>query len=401
MKPLVLIALAACSPSGSSVACKSNFLPGDLVVTEVFADYKAPPGGNGSDAAQEWFEIYNNTDGPAELEGLTLVHSRPDGSSSQSHTMHEIVIAPGQYFTLGNATSELVSAFVDYGYGADLGDLFNTDGGKLALECGDTEVDSALYDGVKEGHSRELTAALPPDYTLNDDQANWCQANATEFEAGNFGTPGQGSDCEPIVMGACDDAGAMRDVVSPGVGDLVITEVMPSPAAVSDTVGEWFEAKAMIDLDLNGVGLDRAADSSAPNVITSPDCIHVPAGTFVVFAKSPDTTVNGGIPPNTVRGTFTFSLVAGSTSAPGDVQIVAGGSTVDAITWTSSRSGASLQLDPDLTDAISNDEQANFCDGTTPYGLGDLGTPSVVNNQCSLLPPPGMCDDNGTPRARS
>ena len=240
---------------------------------------------------------------------------------------------------------------------------------------------------------------MPPDSTVNDDQANWCQANATEFEAGNFGTPGQENDCEPIVMGSCSDAGTMRDVVSPGVGELVITEVMPSPAAVADTAGEWFEAKALTDLDLNGVGLDRAGDASAASVISSPDCIHVAAGTFVVFARSPDAMVNGGIPTNAVRGTFTFSLVAGTAAQPGDVEIVAGGATVDAITWTSSRTGKSLQLDPDLTDAIANDAQTNFCDATTPYGLGDLGTPAAINNQCTLLPPPGMCDDHGTARA--
>jgi hypothetical protein len=72
---------------------------------------------------------------------------------------------------------------------------------------------------------------------------------------------------------------------------------------------------------------------------------------------------------------------------------------IDAVTWTKSTNGAALQLDPDLTDATSNDDPSNFCDATATYGAGDLGTPGAANTQCALMPPAGMCDDNGTLRA--
>ena len=42
---------------------------GDLVITEVFADYEAPPGGTGTDAGKEWFEIYNASDRPLVAQG--------------------------------------------------------------------------------------------------------------------------------------------------------------------------------------------------------------------------------------------------------------------------------------------------------------------------------------------
>ena len=396
---LALAALAACGPDSSSGGCKDKMIAGDLVITEVFPDFAAPSGGTGTDTGKEWFEIYNASDRPLDLKGLTVTHSRPDGSMAKMHKMTDVTIAPGQYFTLGNATPDLVPPYVDYGYSADLGDFYNTDGGKLALSCGSSEIDSAVYDGVKSGHSRELTDAQPPDYTLNDDQVNWCQGDATEFEAGNFGTPGSESDCTPIVMGQCSDAGTMRDVVAPGAGDLVITEVMPSPAKVSDTVGEWFEVKAMKDVDLNGIGLDRAGDSSNANVVTDPSCLHLGAGSYAVFAKSTDMTMNGGLPAGSVLGTFTFSMVAGSPTAPGDVQVVSQGNIVDAVTWTSSRSGKALQVDPDFQDAVSNDMETNWCDAQQAYGSGDLGTPAADNDQCTMLPPAGMCDDNGTLRA--
>src|SRR5690606_25208488 len=128
----------------------------------------------------------------------------------------------------------------------------NSDGGKLALKCGDSEIDSAVYELVKSGRSRQLSNLGPPDYIANDDPANWCEGKDTEFEPNNFGTPGEDNDCAPVVAGACTEDGAMRPVVSPAVGDLVITEVMPNPAAVGDTDGEWVEVHALADVDLNG-----------------------------------------------------------------------------------------------------------------------------------------------------
>lgn len=392
--------LAACGPSDNSEGgCKDKLIAGDLVITEVFADYAAPTGGAGTDEGKEWFEIYNASDRPIDLEDVTVVHGRVEGGTTapKSHTMGAITIAPGTYLTLGNATKDLLPAYVDYGYSNTLGEFFNTNGGKLDLKCGDTLVDSANYEGVKSGRSRELTAAQPPDYTLNDDQVNWCEAADTEFEASNFGTPGQDNDCRPSVVGQCADASGTRPTVPPMPGQLVITEVMPSPGAVGDTVGEWFEAKALGDFDLNGLGLDRAGDTAKPKIIDSPDCIRATTGQYVLFAKNPDPTLNGGL-PTPIAGTFTFSMVAGSATTPGDVQILYNDTVIDAITWTRSSNAKALQLDPDLTDATSNDSPSNFCDATAQYGTGaprDFGTPAAANTQCTLLPPAGMCDMGG------
>ncbi len=394
-------ALAACGPSDKEGGCKDKLLAGDLVITEVFADFQAPTGGTGGDEGKEWFEIYNASDRPVELEGLTITHGRPMGGTTapKSHTMTAITIAPGQYLTLGNSTKDLLPAYIDYGYSNDLGDFFNTDGGKLDLTCGDTVIDSAEYQMIKPGHSREFTAAQPPDYTLNDDQVNWCQGDLTEFETNNFGTPGQDNDCRPTVIGQCTDQNGMRDTVPPMPGQLVITEVMPSPGAVADTAGEWFEAKALASFDLNGLALDRSADTSNPKTVDSPDCLHVNNGDYVVFARA-DTGNN--LPAGVVKGTFTFTMVAGSTTSPGDVQVLYNDTVIDAITWTRSTTAKALQLDPDLTDATSNDSPSNFCDATATYGATygappkqDLGTPAAENTQCTLLPPSGMCDMGG------
>ncbi|TMQ22963.1 MAG: lamin tail domain-containing protein [Deltaproteobacteria bacterium] len=394
-------ALAACEPSTPSDGCRADLLPGDLVITEVFADYKAAAGTTGVDTGKEWFEIYNARGQPIDLAGLTITSSRPDGSRPNRHAMRAAVIAAGQYFTLGSAPPGMVPAYVDYGYGSDLGELSNTGGGKLALSCGGQEIDSASYGDITEGHARELTGAQRPDYTINDDPASWCQANDAEFETGNFGTPGAASDCRPIASGQCSDGGAMRRAVAPGPGDLVITEVMPSPTRVADSAGEWLEVRVMTDVDLNGVGVGRIGGT--PDAITAASCVHVRAGSYVVFARSADPAQNGGIPAAAIAGTFHFNLIGGAPASPGDVAIVAGATVVDAVTWTRSTAGAALQLDPARIDPSANDSESNFCDATQPYGPAgpapDRGTPGTANAPCPLLPAPGMCDDGTRVRA--
>ena len=56
-----------------------------LVITEVFADYAPPAGSAGGDTGKEWFEVFNASDGPLEMEGLTLTSSRTDGTQAATH----------------------------------------------------------------------------------------------------------------------------------------------------------------------------------------------------------------------------------------------------------------------------------------------------------------------------
>jgi hypothetical protein len=310
-----------------------------------------------------------------------------------------VSIAAGEYLVLGNVLDELKPDHVDVGYENRLGDLYNTGEGRLSLHCGDTEIDRAPYADVAPGVSRGLDGGVTPDYTTNDDLGRWCAASAaaTEFEPANFGTPGAANeDCEQIVPGMCDDGGTLRATVPPTPGDLVITEVMPSPELAPDTTGEWFEVRVGRDVDLNGVGLERAGDAAEPDVIAAEACLAVATGDLLVFARSTDVALNGGLPR--VDGTFSFAMITGSAATPGDVAVVVDGTVIDAVTWTGSGSGVSRQVDPDFATAAANDDEAVWCDGATPYGAGDLGTPGAVNAECTIAPPPGMCDDGGTLR---
>jgi Lamin Tail Domain len=393
-------ALAGCGdPGGGAADCRANLLPGDLVITEIFPDYAAPSGSSSADVGKEWFEIYNASSRPVDLAGVVVTLARPDGTSAKTHTMTEATLAPGAYFVLGDVDPMQVPPWVDYGYGADLGEMFNSNGGKLTLACGGVEVDHAVYGDVKSGLSQQLDGNVEPDYTANDEPGRWCaadKAGSTEFDPMNFGTPRAANQgCAGATEGTCSDAGAMRPPVAPEPGDLVITEVMPSPAG-DDLKQEWLEVLATRDVDLNGIGVDRVGDTAKPNLITSPTCLHLAAGQYALLAKSSDATVNGGLPA--VAGTFKLSLVPGTAAAPADVRVLYGDTVIDAVTWTKAATGKSRSLDPRFATADANDMERYWCDGVPAYGAGGAGTPGKVNDTCTILPPPGMCNEGAGTR---
>lgn len=394
-----LVALVGCGSDDDGPTC-AGLLPGDLVITEVLADVGAPTGSSGADEGGEWFEVYNATSRSLELEGLTIEHGRPDaeGNAIERHVLGAMTIGSGEYVVFGNALSDLLPDHVDYGYADALGGLYNTDGGRLALRCGTALIDDAVYAETAAGRSYALDGIAAPDYLVNDEATSWCETerdNALEYEPANYGTPGSfNPSCEAVVGGLCVENGTTRNSVPPEVGDLVITEVMPNPD-LSDAVAEWFEVLVKRDVDLNGVGLARG--TGTPNLLSSSDCMRATAGTYLIFAKSDDPTVNGGI--SGVDGTFTFDLVGGSEANPGSVRVLAGNVELDALTWTTSTNKHALQLDAGLTDVADNDDAANLCDATAAYNGDDYGTPGLANSDCDGVTA-GTCVDGTTGQPR-
>lgn len=379
-------------------ACEANLMVGDLVITEVMADADAPSGQSTADEGREWIEIYNPSDQEISLAGLVITHSKADGTAQKFHEVVDAVIGARGYLVVGNVTPDLAPAWVQYGYGAELGDLYNSGAGTLALTCGSRTIDTVTYASMEAGRSRQLDGSRTPDAALNDSETNWCDATmagSEEYLVANFGTPGDANEaCITAAQNECNDNGVTRAIEKPGVGDLVISEVMPSPDAVADAAGEWIELTALRDVDLNGVSIDRAGDSAAADLLGGPNCLRVTAGSHVVLARAD--AANGGLPAPV--GLFTFSLVAGSMTSPGDVQVLVGTTVVDAVTWTASTSGASLQVDPDFLDPAGNDDAGAWCVATTAYGDGDLGSPGAVNNECAVVPVEGQCLEGGNLR---
>jgi hypothetical protein len=386
------LGLVACSAeSAQGGLCAQPIDVGDLVLTEVFADPVGP------DAGKEWFELFNASSRALDLRGLTLGHSRADGSRAQVHTMRAVEVPPGGYLVLGNSPADLLPAHVGYGYGVELGEFPNSEPGRLSLACAGQEIDVAQHPRARSGRSRALDGGEGPDAVANDEPARWCEAQTAEYEPGAFGSPGQpNEDCEVALPGRCLEQGALRDTVSPQPGDLVITELMPNPDKVDDALGEWVELRVLRAVDLNGITIDRVGDSAPAQPLAAEACLHVTAPGFAVLARSKDPAVNGGLPR--VDAVLPLPLVGGSAQSPGDVHLYAGPLLLDGVRWRRSAAGKALQLDPDFFDAAANDDERVFCDATSPYGAGDRGTPGADNAPCTIVPAPGTCEQQGVIR---
>ena len=385
-----LVAVAGCGPSDDGTGDCDGLVAGTLVISEVQADYDAPTGASGADTGHEWFEIYNASSAPVELAGVVLEHLRPTEPNGDTHVMRAATIPAGGYLVLGNTVAAAAPPHVDYGYGSDLGDLFNTGSGKLRVSCGSVVIDEAIYENVEPGRTRTLDGRSAPDSLTNDSPAAWCLAAedaAAEYEPANFGTPGAPNQtCMNVVPGQCEDGGGMRDTVPPVPGDLVITEVMPDPSAAPDATGEWVEVLINRDVDLNDVGIVGA--SGTPVVLSSQQCARFTAGSYVIFARSTDAAMNGGLPR--VDG-GSVSL----TNTNGTVRVILGATELDSILWPSARAGRSIQLSSGLSAPTDNDVATNLCDGNAVYGAGDQGTPGSANRDCGVTPG-NMCLDTGT-----
>src|SRR5690606_20385760 len=118
--------------------------------------------------------------------------------------------------------------------------------------------------------------------------------------------------------------------------------------------------------------------------LVSDECLRLTTGDTILFARSADEALNGGLPAPDY--TFNFGL----TNSGGTLVIGVGDEVVDQVSWTGSSAGKSTALDPGATDAMHNDLDQNWCPAVTAYGVGDLGTPGEANLPCQAG---AMCMD--------
>ncbi len=153
----------------------------------------------------------------------------------------------------------------------------------------------------------------------------------------------------------------------PSPYQIVITEVMVNPAAVSDSYGEWFElynADTVTISMLDWLLLDSGSDEH--NV----DSISIAPGEYTVFGRNNDSSVNGGY-----NADYEYSGFQLANNEDEIMLIDDEGRVVDEIAYDSSfpyLSGASMYL---KNTAYDNAVDTSWAMSEIPYGDGDYGTP--------------------------
>jgi hypothetical protein len=165
-------------------------------------------------------------------------------------------------------------------------------------------------------------------------------------------------------------------------GELLITEIMPDPSALSDTEGEWFEIYNNSDHTINLQNLILERNGSDVHTIT--DSIELSAGEFYVMARTPAATdaVNTYVYGTDILLTNSGSVVTiyneGDESVPGALIF-----SVDyGATGYPSGPGSSISLNPAMFNAADAILGTSWCLSSSVYNTGDSGTPGLMNDLC-------------------
>src|SRR5690606_33697139 len=121
-----------------------NLLPGDLVITEIMNNPAVV-----SDTAGEWFEVYNATFSPIDLQGLVIRHQGITVDPFATVTINASVVVPaGGYAVIGinGNTSTNGGVAVDYVYTSVI--LANTIDYHAIEDANGTTIDGVLYDST-------------------------------------------------------------------------------------------------------------------------------------------------------------------------------------------------------------------------------------------------------------
>ena len=153
------------------------------------------------------------------------------------------------------------------------------------------------------------------------------------------------------------------------VGELLISEVMANPSAVSDANGEWFEIfnASANTIDLNGITISD--DGSNTHQINSVSSLLITPGAYFVLGRNGDITNNGGYTAQYVYSNFSLS------NSLDQLVLSENGNEIARLNYTGSPFG-SAGISAELINQLIAPEESNYqLTQNTQYGLGDFGTP--------------------------
>ena len=175
-------------------------------------------------------------------------------------------------------------------------------------------------------------------------------------------------------------------VIHPGdgiaYGDLLITEIMYDPSAMSDTDGEWFEIYNHSSAGVNLQNLVLERNGTNRHVIT--DSLILSPGSYFVFARTDSAAhaTNQYVYGSAITLPNTGAVLSISNQ---DTQ-TGPGALIFSVDYSDagfpSGSGVSIILGPSMFNAAEAILGSSWCISASEYGNGDLGTPGSANDPC-------------------
>lgn len=176
--------------------------------------------------------------------------------------------------------------------------------------------------------------------------------------------------CYGLLVTLCAlSMGAGASTIS--AGDLVVSELLANPAAVSDSRGEWLELYNTSDqaIDLNGLVLQD--QGSNRHTIAQAGPLVILPGEYLVLGRDGDSSTNGGYEADYVYSNFSL---ANSSDA---VILAWQGETIFSLFYASSDGFGQAGTSMELQGLAPHIHSGLYGPATAAFGAGDLGTPGT------------------------
>lgn len=338
----------------------------NVVINEVMADPATT-----ADDLGEWFEIYNAGTEPVDLQGWSIA-----SNNDASHVIGaSLVVQPGAYAVLARRGNDVNGGGINPAYvysvqnASGTFSAFNMANGAdwIALRtpgASPVTVDSVAWTSATSGRSRGLKDPSLDNVAVNG--TNWTLATTVFYNANNRGTPN-----------ALNEGGTVTPPPPPHVvGAVVINEVLPNPAAVLDSVGEWFEIINVTAAPVNLQGWTIVSSGDAAHTISAP--LVVPAGGYAVLGRNADPDLNGGV---VLAYSYHAAEATLNLSNSSDVLVLRDGTgaTVDSVAWAAAPPNGASRALISATSANMDLLGSAWNQATSIFGDGDKGTPGQPN----------------------
>ncbi|MGY3793218.1 T9SS type A sorting domain-containing protein [uncultured Aquimarina sp.] len=229
---------------------------GDIIITEIMQN----PVSAGDDPNGEYFELYNTTGSPIDIQSWII---KDDNQAGETHVITSSVIVPAMgYVVIANAATPNGGITPDYTYANDISLGNSTDG--IIIECSSVVIDEVIWDNGATfpdptGASMELSIN-DLNSTANDDGANWAEATSS-FGSGDLGTPGAVNDNASTLSVDSFDQNTVNFKVFPNPTNTGFINITSSSntdisAVVFDVLGKQVISETLNDSQLNVSGLN-------------------------------------------------------------------------------------------------------------------------------------------------